>query len=108
MTDKQFELVDEPESAPEEKPEAITFGAFVLSLSTSALLNLGVSPGEGLDLAEIGPPTVDLALAKQTIDILDMVREKTRGNLDPDEQRLIDHALHDLRLRFVEAKKAHG
>ena len=107
MNEKQFELVGEPDGAktaegPE--PVPITFGAFVLSLVASARLNLGISPGEGLELADVGEPTVDLALAQQTIDILAMIREKTRGNLEPDEQRLIDHALHDLRLRFVEAR----
>jgi len=111
MTEKQFELVGEPTNPESEEPrraEPITFGAFVLSLSTSALLNLGVSPGDGIDLADVGEPTIDLALAQQTIDILEMIREKTRGNLESEEQQLIDRALHDLRLRFVEAKKAHG
>lgn len=110
MSEKQFELVGEDEPTPEKPPaqEPITFGAFVLSLSTSALLSLGVSPDDGLDLSEVGEPTLDLALAKQTIDILEMIRDKTRGNLDADEKRLIDHALHDLHVRFVEAKRDHA
>jgi len=79
----------------------MTFGAFVLSLSASAVVHLRSAPGaEG---AEPSPP--NLPLAKQTIDILEMLHGKTRGNLEPEELHLLESVLHDLRLRYVEAHK---
>jgi len=102
-----FQLIGEATSeVPGEHPrERATFGAFVLSLTTSALYHLGAAPEAGIHLPELGEPKLDLALGKQTIEILEMIREKTRGNLDPDEARLIDQALHDLHMRFVEVKR---
>jgi hypothetical protein len=105
-----FQLVGEASEAEAEDPkrkrsERATFGAFVLSLTTSALYHLGVAPEAGIELPELGEPRLDLALGQQTIEILEMIREKTRGNLDPDETRLIDQALHDLHMRFVEVKR---
>ncbi len=74
------------------------FSTFILSLSTSALMNLG----------EIQNPVTkkvekELELARQTIDIIDMLREKTRGNLTQEEDRLINNVLYDLRLRYCKA-----
>jgi hypothetical protein len=110
QNERGFQLVDdagnaEPQSDERPRSERATFGAFVLSLTTSALYHLGVAPEEGLRLPELGEPKLDLALGAQTIEILEMVREKTRGNLDPDETRLIEQALHDLHMRFVEVKR---
>jgi hypothetical protein len=45
----------------------------------------------------------NLPLAKQTIDLIGMLKEKTKGNLTPDEERLIESALYDLRMRYVKA-----
>jgi hypothetical protein len=73
----------------------IDFATFVMSLGSSALLHLG----------EIAGGDVNLPLAKQTIDILGMLAEKTRGNLSGDEAKLVEHLLYDLRLKYVEAKK---
>jgi hypothetical protein len=89
-----------PDSQPEGFPPA-TFATFVLSLSTSVLMNLGLVESEGGE----GPAEPTLPLAKHSIDILEMIREKTQGNLDPEESRLIEGILHDLRMRFVEASK---
>src|SRR5262245_14315105 len=77
----------------------IDFGSFVVSLATSALMHLGEVHDEG------GTPQVDLPLAKQTIDIISMLRDKTRGNLTDEESQFIDSALYDLRLKFLEARK---
>lgn len=74
----------------------INFGTFVASLATSALLYLGEQNPED------GTSTVDLPLAKQSIEIIGMIREKTRGNLTDDEQSLVDELLYDLRLRFMQ------
>ncbi len=110
--ERGFQLVGDGTRQEGESPERpggerATFGAFVLSLTTSALYHLGVAPEEGLRLPELGEPKIDLALGQQTIEILEMIREKTRGNLDPDEARLIDQALHDLHMRFIEVKRRH-
>jgi hypothetical protein len=78
-----------------------TFATFVLSLSTSVLMHLGLVEAEEGE----APAEPNLPLAKHSIDILEMIREKTEGNLDSDETRLIEGVLHDLRMRFVEASK---
>jgi hypothetical protein len=78
----------------------INFASFVLSLSSSALLHFGHIPDPITKKQERNLP-----LAKQTIDILGILKEKTEGNLTKDEEQLIDHLLHDLRLKYVEEKK---
>jgi hypothetical protein len=78
-------------------PPELTFAGFIVSLSTQALLSLG----EIADPSS-SQPHRDLAGAQQVIDILGMLREKTRGNLDPDEEGLLDSILFDLRMKYVE------
>lgn len=98
-----FRMSDSDEAAG--LPE-MSFATLVLSLSTSALLHLGVAPPEAEAGAAAGkPPEPNLPLARQTIDILEILREKTRGNLDAAESALLDRALHDLRMRYVAQKK---
>jgi len=77
---------------------SIDFNTFVLSLSTSALMHLGNLPGSE-------DQTVNLAHAKQSIDCIALLEEKTKGNLTGEEERLIGEVLYDLRLRFVAATK---
>jgi Domain of unknown function (DUF1844) len=77
------------------------FSTFVLSLASSALIHMG----------EVEPPGEtakrrDLPMAKHTIDLLTLLREKTQSNLTPEEDKLLDSLLYDLRLRYVEAVKA--
>lgn len=79
----------------------IDFSTFVLSLGTTALYQLGLVPEPGS--GEPAPP--DMLSAKQTVDTLEMLRAKTRGNLDEDERKLIDSLLYELRMRFVELRK---
>ena len=74
----------------------ITFSAFLMSLSSQALACMGELPDEGA-----GTPPVDLAAARELIDILGMLKEKTRGNLDSTEAGLLDGLLYDLRMRYV-------
>ena len=83
-----------------EKLPAIDFSTFVLSLSHSALVHLGDAP-----LPDGHAPERDLVLARQTIDLLGILQEKTRNNLSGEEERLLDQALYDLRVRFVEISK---
>ncbi len=99
-----FEMRDVPEAGAAEASR-ITFASFVLSLSTQALLHLGVSPGEEIS-AEEARPEVNLPLARQVVDMLEMIQTKTQGNLDDEESRLLASLLHDLHMRFVEASKA--
>jgi len=83
-----------------ELPE-VSFSSFVLSLSTSALVHLGEVPDPVTQKID-----KHLPLAKQTIDLLGMLMEKTKGNLSGDEEKMMDHLLADLRWRYVrEAKK---
>ncbi len=82
----------------ERKPGPIDFYTFVLSLASSAFVHLGDAPHP-----ETGEPVKpDLPLAQQTIDILAMLREKTKGNLTPEEARFMENLLTDLRFRFVQ------
>jgi hypothetical protein len=80
----------------------IDFSTFILSLSTSALYHLGLV--EDPQTGRKAEP--DLPMASQTIDTLAVLEEKTQGNLDPDETKLIQSLLYELRMRFVEAGKA--
>jgi hypothetical protein len=93
----------EPPPASEPPPDTggervpINFATFVISLSTQALAQLGEIP-HPVD----GTMKTDLAGARQIIDILAMLREKTQGNLDGGESHLLDSALYDLRMKYVE------
>jgi hypothetical protein len=77
----------------------LDFSTFVLSVIGSAYVHLGDAPNPD------GEAEVSLDLARQDIDLLGMLEEKTRGNLTGDEERLLDQALYDLRLRYVEVSK---
>ena len=75
----------------------IDFYTFVLSLASSAFVNLGDAPHP-----DTGEPTApNFELAQQAIDIIAMLREKTKGNLTAEEEKFVDNLLTDLRLRFV-------
>jgi hypothetical protein len=89
-----------PDAGEAETLPAIDFSTFILSLSHSALVHLGDAP-----LPDGQEPEKDLLLARQTIDLLGILQEKTRNNLTGEEERLLDQALYDLRLRFVEISK---
>ncbi len=76
----------------------IDFTHFIFSISTSALIQLG----------EVQDPFTqktakNLPLAKQTIDLIGMLKEKTKGNLSAEEEKLIESILYDLRMRYVKA-----
>ena len=96
------EKMEEPlreEVSGEEVPlPEINFTSFILSLGTSALIQLG----------EIEDPftkkqSKNLSIAKQTIDFIGMLREKTKGNLTSEEGNFLDNVLFDLRMRYVKA-----
>jgi hypothetical protein len=79
---------------------AIDFSTFVMSLSHSVLVHLGDAPDPE------GARTPHLELARQTIDLLALLQEKTRNNLTGPEEQLLGQALYDLRTRYVEVSRA--
>lgn len=74
----------------------LDFSTFILSLSTSVLMNLGVVENPMTKQIEKEP-----AVAKQTIDLISLLKEKTKGNLTEEEAKLVDDVLTELRLWYV-------
>lgn len=105
MTDRNQKQESEvaPEATPEPSAEALgplDFATFVLSLGSSAMVHLGRIPAPGGNA-----PQLDLPAAKQIIDMLGVLEEKTRGNLDESEERLLKSLLYDLRVQYVDAQQ---
>ncbi len=75
---------------------AITFSTFVLSFASTALIHLGQSPNP-----DNGQTEINLALARQSIDLLEMLELKTKGNLEGEESKLLMSVLADLRMRYL-------
>jgi len=92
------ESAEKPAAEPSDYPP-VNFTNFVISLSTSALFHFGDFPEYEGAKAEKNLPA-----AKQTIDILDMLNEKTKGNLDQNEADLIQGVLYELKMRYVKEK----
>jgi len=83
--------------APKDLPlPEITFSSFLISLGSSAFIHLGDIPDPAT-----GEIKKDVPLAKQTIDLLGLLREKTRNNLLEEEEKLFEHLLYDLRMRYI-------
>jgi hypothetical protein len=74
----------------------ITFSSLIFSLSSTAFMQLGALPDPNT-----GKTEKNLPLAKQTIDLLGVLREKTRNNLDQGEENLFEHLLYDLRMAYI-------
>ena len=89
----------EAQEPPLQFPE-INFATFVASLNASALLQLGA-----IEDPTTGTKNKSLPMAKQTIDILSMLQEKTAGNLSQEEENLLKNILYDLRLMYVKEKQ---
>jgi hypothetical protein len=89
-----------PEEAQEDflLPE-INFSTFIFSLNTSVFVHLGV-----IEDPATGKKAKNLPFAKQTIDILGMLEEKTRGNLTDAEETMLKSILYDLRIIYVKEK----
>jgi hypothetical protein len=81
----------------------VDFATFVISLGTSALYELGVA-GDPRSGERVEEP--NLALARQTIETLEMLQDKTRGNLDAQESELVEQVLYQLRMSFVEVRNS--
>lgn len=101
-----FTVSDPERDADPKALPRIDFSTFVLSLAASAMVHLGRAPGPEGDAVPGGGERspVDLVLARQTIDTLEMIRDKTRDNLDEDETKLLQTVLYELRMAFVSAK----
>jgi hypothetical protein len=88
------------------KDMEITFERFMASLYMTGMMQLGLMHEQGM------PPQVDLMGARQTIDTLSLLKDKTKGNLTSKEENLLQNALYEMRMAYVEvtnaiAKNAH-
>jgi Domain of unknown function (DUF1844) len=101
-SDKQEEKAPaDSKSRQEPKTEAVpvSFQSLVFSLATAAMMHMG-------EIADPeGKSAKDINMAKQTIDLLGILSEKTQGNLSEEEEAFLSSVLRDLRLRFVQARK---
>lgn len=79
----------------------VDFATFILSLSHSALVHLGDAPSP-----EGGKSAPNLPLARQTIDLILLLEQKTQGNLSGEEERLMSQVVYDLRMRYIEVSKS--
>lgn len=88
-------------SNPEAKaPLAIDFSTFIFSLGSAALINLGIAPNPLNNKTE-----KNIEEAKQNIDLLAILQDKTKGNLTPDEEKLMNNLLHSLRMHYIENRE---
>ncbi len=85
--------------ADESKAPVLDFNALILSLGSSAIVHLGEAPDPTSDKKREQP---DFTMAQQSIDLLAMLQEKTRGNLTADEARFLDNMLYDLRVLYLQ------
>lgn len=102
---RQSNAADEPDedTATGDPQVPIDFTTFILSLSSSAAFHMGLAPHP-----EHGTCCENLPMAKQTIDILAMLEEKTKSNLTGAEERLLSEVLYNLRMAYVTAVKKCG
>jgi hypothetical protein len=103
--EKKTALKTEEAGQPEEETQRaplpeVNFNSLIFSLSSSALFHLG----EIAD-PQTGQKKMDLPIAKHTIDTIGMLKEKTKGNLDEEEEKFLEGILTDLRWRYVKATK---
>ena len=92
---------DQKESAEQDPGQGVNFASFLLSLATTGMVHLGEMPEPSS-----GQKMEDLGAARQMIDILDILKEKTEGNLSSEESHLLENVLYELRLKFMEKSKA--
>ena len=85
----------------ESTESGLSFAQFIISLGTTAAVHFGDLPDPVT--GDLGEP--NLVAAAQMIDLLSLLQDKTSGNLDPAEAKLLDDLLYDLRLRFVQAQQ---
>jgi hypothetical protein len=91
------------ERRPLDEPEGVDFTMLINAMAQPALLYLGEIPHPAT-----GQPTLDLEGARLQIDMLDLLRVKSRGNLTPQEESLLESVLYQLRMRYVARSGAPG
>jgi hypothetical protein len=108
MTDEDFKVTDKRGATSEQPKEpadssqrpGIEFANLIVSLGTSAMIHMGV-----IDNPVTKAKEKDISAAKQEIDLIMMLKNKTAGNLNDAEKKVIDQVLAELQLRFIEASK---
>ena len=90
-------MSDNPSSANQDEFK-MDFSGFILSLNASALIHLGDIPDP-----QSRERSLNLPAAKHTIDILEILSDKTKGNLNDEEQKLLDDVVYNLRMKYVKA-----
>ena len=88
------------QAGPSSVPAPVSFQTLVSYLATTVMFQLGLLAGPSGERIPL-----DLANARRTLDLLDILQEKTRGNLAPEEAKLLDDVLYELRLSFLEIQK---
>lgn len=94
---------DDRPSQPSTPAAPVGFNDLVLSIAANAVAHLG-----GEDDPERVPSRADLQLAAHHVDILAMLKEKTRGNLEPEEENVLGTLLYELRMKYLEAAQRLG
>ena len=84
----------------ETEPFQVDFSTFIMSLTSSAFYHLGDMPDPSTGKKEVNLPAV-----QQTIDMLIMLREKTKGNLKEDEKKLLEQLVYELQVKYVAKTK---
>jgi hypothetical protein len=121
VTDRRLRFEQEAvKSDPAPKPETgpatgsqtgphtggpLDFSSFVFSLGASALMAMGGAQMPGLPSVQGSARPVDLAQARELINLLGLLEEKTKGNLTPEESELLQQTLYSLRTEFIQASK---
>ena len=94
------------EKTDQKKPEdskalpSPNFSSLVMSIVSAAVLKMGLDPKQKEEK--------DLALARYNIDLLDLLKEKTKNNLNEEEKRLLDACVSDLQIQFVKSQSQSG
>ena len=96
-------LEEQKNSSDEKEAESfqVDFPTFIMSLSSSAFYHLGDMPDPTTGKKELNLPAV-----QQTIDMLNMLKGKTKGNLKEDESKLLEQLIYELQVKYVSKSKA--
>ena len=103
LDDQETEGQEEQTGSSKEKETEsfqIDFSTFIMSLTSSAFYHLGDMPDPSTGKKEVNLPAV-----QQTIDMLIMLREKTKGNLKEDEEKLVEQLIYELQVKYVAKTK---
>ena len=97
---KDQEKQSDSSQKKETEPFQVDFSTFIMSLTSSAFYHLGDMPDPSTGKKEVNLPAV-----QQTIDMLIMLREKTKGNLKEDEKKLLEQLVYELQVKYVAKTK---